>query len=552
MKRIRLKLTVWLAVIAGTIPAYSQVTVGSDITPTRAALLEIKTQQTSGKVASVTDDKNITSGKDGGGFLLPRVKLVNTGTLEPFIEADDDEFVNNVGSLKEKLAGLMVYNITNNGGALYPAVYTWNGAYWVTSQANEAVSSITKQPKKFTFYELGTETPAALEFKVDGQGDWSYQWYQVTGNNVHVRIGTAIGGSGTVTGTGATTSKFMPTGVIKGTTRNAKNAGFYKFYCIANSSLGAELTSDIAEVAVGCGAKNNAGEWLSFMCFNLGATTLTIEAQKNYAMTFNPANDSDGRHYYIAGEENLYGDLYQWGRIGDGHEKRGASAGFVAGQKTAGTNQVAYNTTTPPSYEDGNKINIQTYPWRQVKRDTDYYGKFITVTSAQNLNWAHNLIATQIDILWRTGRYTSNDPCAKIKEDGINYETYYPATNGTTAANTYWRTPSQDEWRSLYKGGAISGASATATANTWVWNSTNGRGFEIKPDGETTTLFLPVNGYRAGSNGMLFHQGSGGYYWTIGTIGTSAYNLSFSTSNVNPAKSSSRGSGYALRCIKSN
>ncbi|MDH6316892.1 uncharacterized protein (TIGR02145 family) [Parabacteroides sp. PF5-5] len=550
MKRIRLKLTVWLAVIAGTIPAYSQVTVGSDITPTRAALLEIKTQQTSGKVASVTDDKNITSGKDGGGFLLPRVKLVNTGTLEPFIEADDDEFVNNVGSLKEKLAGLMVYNITNNGGALYPAVYTWNGAYWVTSQANEAVSSITKQPKKFTFYELGTETPAALEFKVDGQGDWSYQWYQVTGNNVHVRIGTAIGGSGTVTGTGATTSKFTPTGVIKGTTRNAKNAGFYKFYCIANSSLGAELTSDIAEVAVGCGAKNNAGEWLSFMCFNLGATTLTIEAQKNHSMTFNPANESNGLHYYIAGEENLYGDLYQWGRIGDGHEKRGASAGFVAGQKNAGTNQVAYGEG--PTYESGNLIALQNYPWRQVKRNTDHYGKFILTTSEQNANWAYNLSATQIDRIWRSGRLAANDPCAKIKEDGISYETYYPATNGTSGANTAWRTPSQDEWRSLYKGGAIAGTPATATANTWVWNSVNGRGYEIKPDGETTTLFLPASGSRAATNGQLYNQGTGANYWTIGTIGTDAYMLSFNSSTVNSAGSGNRGQGCTLRCIKHN
>jgi hypothetical protein len=136
-------------------------------------------------------------------------------------------------------------------------------------------------------------------------------------------------------------------------------------------------------------------------------------------MTSSKPNDADGRHYYIAGEENLYGDLYQWGRIGDGHQKRGAAQGFKAGQKTAGTNQVAYGSG--PAYEDGNLIGTsQRYPWRQVARSTDHYGKFITTGSGQNYNWAFNLPANQIDQLWRTGRFAANDPCAKINEDGLS------------------------------------------------------------------------------------------------------------------------------------
>jgi uncharacterized protein (TIGR02145 family) len=534
----------------------AQVTIGSDIAPARATLLELKARQEAGTVSSVSDDKNITSGLGDGGFLLPRVKLVNISTLEPFIPATDADFTANTNSLKEKLAGLMVYNITNNGAGttLYPAVYTWNGAVWITSQANEAVSSIVNQPAKFTFYEQGNETVVSLNFTVDGLGTWTYQWYQVIGNNVHVRIGIPIGQAGTVSGTGATTASFTPAGVIKGTTHNANNTGFYKFYCIAESSLGARLESDIAEVAVGCGAKNNAGEWISFMCFNLGAgaTELTIAAQKNHSMTFSPGNGTDGRHYYIAGEENLYGDLYQWGRIGDGHQKRGATQGFVAGQNTAGTNQAAYGSG--PTYEDGNLIMTQTYPWRQVDRnDVTHYGKFITAaSSAQDYNWAYNLLASQIDQLWRTGRFAANDPCAKIKDDGLTYETWYPETDGTSGANTSWRTPSQDEWGNLYKGGTISGSSATATANTWTWNSANGRGYEIKPDGLTTTLFLPASGYRSLGNGALYYQGSYGYYWSINAIATNAYDLYFHSSNVFPANSSNRANGFALRCIKNS
>jgi uncharacterized protein (TIGR02145 family) len=549
-----------------TVSLHSQVTIGSGIPPSRAALLDLKTRQgAAGTVSSVSDDANITSGLGDGGLLLPRVKLVSISTLEPFIPAGDPDFTANTDNLKERLAGLMVYNITNNGvgSTLYPAVYTWNGAIWVTSQANEAVSSITGQPQQFTFYEQGTETVQPLTFTVDGLGTWTYQWYQVTGNNVHVRIGTPVGQSGTIytstttaNAAGANTASFTPQAALKGTTRNANNTGLYRFYCIAQSSLGANLESNTVEVAVGCGAKNNAGEWISFMCFNLGATDLTIAAQKGHTMTFSPANDADGKHYYIANEENLYGDLYQWGRIGDGHQKRGVAQGFTAGQNTAGTNQAAYGSG--PTYEDGNLVNStsQTYPWRQVARtDAAHYGMFITTGAAQNYNWAYNLPANQIDQLWRTGRFAANDPCAKINVDGLTYATYYPpaaASGGNTGADTNWRTPAQDEWGNLYKGGTISGSPATATANTWVWNNTNGRGYEIRPDGVTTTMFLPASGYRNNGNGLLYYQGASGYYWSISIISTSAYYLNFNSGDVSPASSRHRANGFALRCIKNS
>ena len=373
-----------------------------------------------------------------------------------------------------------------------------------------------------------------------------------------MRIGTPVGQAGTIytttataTTAGAYTASFTPQAVIKGTTRNANYTGFYKFYCVANSSLGAELTSETVEVAVGCGAKNNAGEWISFMCFNLGATDLTIADQLNHTMSFDAyPNDADGKHYYISGEENLYGDLYQWGRIGDGHEKRGSAQGFIPDANTGGANEEAYGTG--PEYEDGEILGTsQAYPWRQVKRSTAHYGNFILTDQAQNYNWAANLPANQIDQLWRGGRFDANDPCAKIKDDGLTYETYYPESNGISGANTNWRMPSKDEWGSIFKGGGITGAASTATANTWVWNGTNGRGFEIKPDGQTTTLFLPANGHRYLGNGLLFNQGSHGTYWSSSILGaTNAYALSFYSGAANPADSNYRAIGFALRCIK--
>ncbi|MDR1653222.1 MAG: hypothetical protein LBS01_06170, partial [Prevotellaceae bacterium] len=214
----------------------------------------------------------------------------------------------------------------------------WNGTHWVSDcAAPKTYAAALMQPKAFTFYENaeGNDVPVPLVFGAGGSSAMSYQWYKITGNNVHIRVAQKCTASD---GSGFATNAFTPTSVIKGTTRNANNTGFYRYFCVGKNATNDSVVSNIAEVAVGCGAKNLQGEWLSFMCFNLGATELTIAAQKNHSMTFSTPNDADGRHYYIAGEEQLYGDLYQWGRIRDGHEQRGAGAGFVAGSNAAGTN----------------------------------------------------------------------------------------------------------------------------------------------------------------------------------------------------------------------
>ncbi|NDV96128.1 hypothetical protein D0T84_14580 [Dysgonomonas sp. 521] len=563
------------ALLVTTVSLRGQITFGSEIEPTRAALLDLKARQTSGTVTSVSDDANITVAEGDGGLVLPRVKLVDITTLEPFIAKDDPEFVNNTNSLKERLAGLTVYNLTDNGpfSKLYPATYTWNGVVWITSRVNTPVATITEPPKAFTFYELGTEEPDPLTITVEGDGTWEYQWYQVTGNNVHVRIGTPIGGPDTVDGTGATTASFTPTGVKKGTTRNANNTGFYKFYCVAKSSLGAELTSDIAEVAVGCGAKNNAGEWISFMCFNLGAGAdigtasyngITIQEQKEYPIgTFtNNANGVSDQHAYIPGEEKLWGSLFQWGRIADGHELR-----LFTGAGGTPTNIQAYSGIAAADIVNGSRCSTgdTSRPYQQIKSGTAGYGKFIYALAPPNYNWTP--ISSTADQLWRTGRFVQNDPCAHYKTDGTYQEFWHNGTDGQNKdvdgvtfseacgdADTAWRTPSQDEWGSIYRGGTISGDPDNATANTWNWyngtSSNISRGYEIKPDGETTTLFLPASGYRNHGDGLLYSQGGSSTLRSTSIIGTNAYTLGLGSTNINPATGNGRAHGFAIRCIK--
>ncbi len=64
----------------------AQVTIGSDQAPVRAALLDLKDKN--------ANAQNITS--ESGGLVLPRVKLTNRETLDPFIISSSDTEWNNV------------------------------------------------------------------------------------------------------------------------------------------------------------------------------------------------------------------------------------------------------------------------------------------------------------------------------------------------------------------------------------------------------------------------------------------------------------------------
>jgi len=98
---------------------YAQVTIGSDVAPSKAALLEVKTK--------AADGNNVTS--DKGGILLPRVELQRLNSLLPFI-ADADLTVED-----QKHAGLMVYNITAVPAEnIVRGFYVWDGSQWTSAE----------------------------------------------------------------------------------------------------------------------------------------------------------------------------------------------------------------------------------------------------------------------------------------------------------------------------------------------------------------------------------------------------------------------------------
>lgn len=109
----KFKLLLFFITVAGIGSVYGQVTIGADIAPAKAALLEIKSQAADGTT-------NVTS--TTGGLGLPRVSLQSLTTLQPFIASATD-------TEKTQHAGLMVYNL-NETAPFAKGVYVWDGSKW--------------------------------------------------------------------------------------------------------------------------------------------------------------------------------------------------------------------------------------------------------------------------------------------------------------------------------------------------------------------------------------------------------------------------------------
>ncbi|NDV47634.1 hypothetical protein D0T49_11305 [Paludibacter sp. 221] len=429
--------------------ATAQVTIGADKAPETFSALE---------VVSTT-----------GGLRLPQLTTDQRNKLS--VSGED---------LAE---GLTIYNITTK------CTDTWNGTAWVSDcsgGSNNLV--ITTQPRAFNWRETATAgnlsgiggESATISVTATGIAPLAYQWYEVTANT----------NAAPAPITGETAATFTP---------DLSALGMRRYYCQVTDANGNSINSDIAEVAVGCGAKTVAGGWSKFMCYNLGATVTTIADQKTTSSVV--YSFSSGTTPENMKTSDVYGDLYQWGRVRDGHEKR-----------TSGTSTTILTTAnTGGTATNGESTNATT--------------KTFILASDYPHNWTS---ATTADLNWRNQKNATYDPC--------------PAG---------WRVPTQSEWGDIFRGGSAPGASSTAVANTWTWHAAaNGTaGYEIKPDGETTTLFLPAAGLRSYSSGELYYVGTGGRYWSGSLSSIYSFLLNFSNGTVYPATNNGRAYGLSVRCI---
>jgi hypothetical protein len=159
-----------------------------------------------------------------------------------------------------------------------------------------------------------------------------------------------------------------------------------------------------------------------------------------------------------------FGALFQWGRVGDGHEQRTSPL----------------YPTNDTSIENGIVIGLENFDADgQIVNTHVAYGKFI---KQNDLPWDWRI--PQNDSLWNSGNdtipiKTLNDPCPEG-----------------------WRLPTTCEIASLGDG---------QWTNTPIAGCHFGNGTDI--------LFLPAAGNRSSSNGLLEHFGTTGYYWSSAPTG---------------------------------
>ncbi|MDR1501395.1 MAG: hypothetical protein LBT43_02935 [Prevotella sp.] len=202
----------------------AQVTIGSGIPPVKAALLDIKTQE--------ADNENITS--DSGGIVLPRVKLTNVNTLEPFIKTTDPEWsIANQDKTKKIHTGLMVYNLNTSSGGFKEGVYIWDGTAWRIGAGSNAWELKGNNGTDPNDDYIGTKDAKGLSIRTNNT-----ERIRITDNG-KVGIGTAnpvsnldINGSALVTGT-TTLIDSVTIGSTLGGTLTAKNKVFLKTVDIA-------------------------------------------------------------------------------------------------------------------------------------------------------------------------------------------------------------------------------------------------------------------------------------------------------------------------------
>ncbi|MDR1591535.1 MAG: fibrobacter succinogenes major paralogous domain-containing protein [Prevotellaceae bacterium] len=328
---------------------------------------------------------------------------------------------------------------------------------------------------------------------------------------------------------------------------------------------------------------------VSFFAYNLGADVARLHA--DYP-GMSPAKQQIAylaTCAYDATDATVWGDLYQWGRIADGHEKRNsptyqgplylASDVDGNGQPIAGKGKsefiMAIDNTPNDWYELQNNnlwgngrlvdYNFSSADGGAVPDGSGgYYQKPVkTVNDPCPSGWR---VPTQ-DEWERLGNYGCGDPqnvTGRVPEGSTNMPATGQATTTRGSGNELTWVP--------VKGGKVSNGWANSAGNlggyavykTDVWNAatTVSSGYFYNVTWSSTDkrlydaaapeplLFLPTAGGRYHSDGTFEYVGEGGRYWSGSISDYSVRVMHIDLYNVNPSNYLYRGSGMSVRCVK--
>ncbi|MDR3328250.1 MAG: fibrobacter succinogenes major paralogous domain-containing protein [Prevotellaceae bacterium] len=246
-----------------------------------------------------------------------------------------------------------------------------------------------------------------------------------------------------------------------------------------------------------------------------------------------------------------FGDLYQWGRIADGHQTIGWDSTETTISGTI-TKTIAFDAATTSSSiaktagtitYDSNPAAENGAPFGQII-DNDHKGKFVYGANYWYQNRAEG------DYFWADNGYakTANDPCP-----------------------TGWHVPTQYEWGAIISGiansntGALVGGVYTTQYNTWRFspasNATAPAGYNYHAGGVVVTAqdksksaFLLAVGRRYSADGTLGYTGEQGFYWSSTGFPGDSNTYRFVFDNVqliSPGYSnaSNKSHGYPVRCV---
>ncbi len=221
---------------------------------------------------------------------------------------------------------------------------------------------------------------------------------------------------------------------------------------------------------------------------------------------------------------NMQGDLYQWGRMDDGHQLRNSES-YPANDNTRGNGIV----TDPAAFDPATGQILSTYTDAEGKK---LFGKFIKQADIP-YNWR-----SDDNMLWGDGTTEYNQD--KGKGD--------PCPDG-------WKIPSQQQWNYIFRKETTSTDPGNATVNTWTklgtFGANNVGGYQVE-----SALYLPAAGYRQGRDASLIKPSTFGVYWnTMIELELGVYygnGFTFSGSSIMPSERLNRSHARSIRCIKDN